>query len=537
MFLGTLKNVLGTSFLVSIGVGAFYSEKLISENGPQVIVEPVASAMKKLRPLSDAIGSRFETILDKIPWDPPVTTHEVAAIASPIEIAQTEPATAGVNQLLDAVPLPPPIEAQTSISLGGVDDCVPPASNADVVVLGDRLSLRVFEQSTLASLPAARSGMAGESIIFERLDLSGSYEVGTEGAVSLPAIGRLDVIGRQLGCVESIIGRAISERLRVNASVSAAFALRPPVLVSGTVRAPGSHAYSPGMTVERMLAQAGAISAVEPLSTLQLASLTSREEELSLQEASLVIERARFDAVQKEDYAFASDTETWAPVAAVLGADRVGSELALLRSQLDAQKALEEQSNKWIADLEARIVAAREGMAVAEAQLDFLIDREENTQELNAKGVLSLSHANEATLLRMDMLRVVMDKRDSINAMESEMRMAQHEAVVRQTGRRFQMASAVVENSKARSTVLEQLRAVRDQMELGNIASERSFVVTIERPNAAGSSKFNAAFDTFVRPGDLLMVESLTAQVPPSEVPTSSNVINSLDSFITVSSR
>ena len=536
MFLGNLRNILGTSFLVSIGIGAFYGEKLISENGPQVIIEPVVTAMQKIRPLSDAVGMRVDALVDKMFLDAPVTIQEAARIASHVDSTHSEPAADVVDQLHVTAPQVPPIYPQTSIAMESVGDCVPLGRNTDVVVLGDRLSLRVFEQSTLASLPVAQSGTVGESIIFERLDLSGSYEVGADGAVSLPAIGRVDVIGRQLECVEGLIGRAISERLRVNASVSGAFALRPPILVNGAVRAPGSYAYSPGLTVERMLAQAGAIAAVEPLSTLQMASLTSREEELSIQEAGLVIERARFDAVQKGDYAFASDTDPWTPVAEALGADRVDSERILLRSQLDAQKALEEQSSKWIKDLEARIVAAREGMAVAEAQLAFLVEREENTQELNAKGVLNISHVNESTLRRMDMSRVVMDKRDDINALEGEMRMAQYDLAVRQTSRQFQLASAGVENSKARSIVLEQLRAVRGQLEFANTAPEQTFVVTIERPNAAGSSKFIAASDTFVRPGDLMIVKNLTERASPSEI-ISNNATSDLDSVITISSR
>ena len=177
-----------------------------------------------------------------------------------------------------------------------VGDCGREPRGADVAVLGDRLALRFFEESALAAGAASGTEQAGETIVFERLDLSGSYEVGVTGTVSLPAIGHVDVIGRDLPCIETLVTRAASARLRVNASISAAFAYRPPVLVRGTVRAPGAHAYSPGLTVERVLAQAGIMEEIGPLSALQLASLQAREDELSVLAASLFLDRARIEA-------------------------------------------------------------------------------------------------------------------------------------------------------------------------------------------------------------------------------------------------
>ena len=250
MFWRGLKQFVGTGALVGVGVAAIATQKLVSEHGPEVITGPVSAFAARLQPFGDAAKDELmavaEKFLDVGGGAPKIEGAAVVGTPDP-SAAEVEKGSPGALDLAAAV------EAQTARDLQASAQCDTELKGIDVTVLGDRLALRFFEHSAMAAAPSADAPLRSESIVFERLDLSGSHEVGTDGAVSLPAIGHVDVIGRTLPCVEALVSIAASERLRLSGSVSAAFALRPPVLVRGVVRAPGAHAYSPGLTVERVL--------------------------------------------------------------------------------------------------------------------------------------------------------------------------------------------------------------------------------------------------------------------------------------------
>lgn len=58
-------------------------------------------------------------------------------------------------------------------------------------LVGDRLTLRFFEREAVKS--ATMTG-GTSPLYFERLDLSGTYEVDAQGEVSLPLLGRLQCL-------------------------------------------------------------------------------------------------------------------------------------------------------------------------------------------------------------------------------------------------------------------------------------------------------------------------------------------------------
>jgi protein involved in polysaccharide export with SLBB domain len=500
-------------------------------------MEPVANVFRQLRPFGDAVESRFSDLRDKVmAQDAPVTggggnASPAASATDALAVDATRnPATKTAAIGTD----PGPVDQTVA---GMVADCMPDGGIADVVVLGDRLTLRVFEQSALAPLPAEQATTDRERVIFERLDLSGSYEIGPSGSVSLPAIGHVDIIGQRLDCAETLIGRTISERLRVNASVSAGFASRPPVLVSGVVRTPGAHAYAPGLTVERVLAQAGAIQQFDPPSPQQVATLSAREGELSMQDASLIIERARFDAVLDGDYELAKDDSKWTSVADALGTERVVFERALLMAQLDEQAEESSRINRRTADLESRIAAARESLEAAESQLVYLEEREAIRVDFLSRRLSNNANVDEATLRRMDMSRVVLDKRDALAALEGELHMVQHDRTLHDASHRLQIATFMVETSKARAAIAGELRTVRQQLDVGDDIPEQSFVVTIERPTLSGTAKFAASFDTVVRPGDLVAVKSADTRAVQREVPTAFTGLDQPETLITAAAQ
>ncbi|TNC74977.1 hypothetical protein FHG71_02310 [Rubellimicrobium roseum] len=467
----------------------------------------MAAMATRLQPLRDAAEARLAVLAES--WRSDGAASAVATVPPTVGHVSDPAPEASQADRADIVPVAQP-EPERPILAG----CDSPGDNSDVVVLGDRLALRFFEHSTLASAPSMDGAPGSESIVFERLDLSGSFEVGTSGAVSLPAIGHVDVIGRSLPCVEALVTLAASERLRLTGSVSAAFAARPPVLVRGLVRAPGEHAYSPGLTVERVLAQAGAIEA-DPLTPSQRDDLRAREHELDALAASLILERARIDAALSGERALADDPDAWDAVEEALGADRVRIERGVLLAEIAEEEAEEQRASDRIDSLVGRLSAAQAHLAAAQTHLAYLSDREAELSDRMQRGLATDDAVDAATMQRMDMEQTVLERRDALLQLEGELRLARHEAALREAERHNRLAILALEATKERTQVGEQLRAVRAQLAMER-RDARVFAVTIERSEIDGVARFVADPETRVRPGDLVTVTPADA---PAEIP------------------
>ena len=101
---------------------------------------------------------------------------------------------------------------------------------------------------------------AGDTVrvtVYGHGDLSGEFEVGGDGRISLPLIQRVDAAGYSA----SELAAEIEEQLRPDylkdPKVSVEVIAYRPVFVLGEVREPGSYPYSTGMTVVKAIALAG----------------------------------------------------------------------------------------------------------------------------------------------------------------------------------------------------------------------------------------------------------------------------------------
>lgn len=540
------SRIFGSITLVSVGMAAIATDKIVSEYGTGVIIKPVSTAISHLESFASDGGNRFSAFIEH--W---LNAENDVGIANATDKVIATHVPAG-NYQLDRSEKDREKEAE---KLGGAGALALPqagASNSqnigmcdqvgggiDVAVLGDRLALRFFEQSTLAAAPSTNGASRSENIVFERLDLSGSYEVGANGAVSLPAIGHVDVINRSLPCIELLVTRAASERLRLNGSVSAAFASRPPILVRGMVRAPGTHAYSPGLTVERVLAQAGAIERAELLSPLQMAALRARQQELDALAAGLMLERVRIDAALADDIELATNTQAWETLAKTIGADRVKTERGVLLAELAEEKVRNALSSDRIDVLDVRISAAQEHLEVIKSQLAYLAEHYEAVAQRRSQGITTENKVKVAKDRMMAMERTVLERRDVLLNLTAELNLVRQEAAVRRAERRKRLAMAARATAMERSSVREQLNTVQAQLETRDHSDEQTFTVTILRTEPGGIERFIAAPETPVRPGDLVTVAMTRDDSRPVEVPAASEVdLNpSRDLVIPVSSR
>jgi polysaccharide export outer membrane protein len=93
--------------------------------------------------------------------------------------------------------------------------------------------------------------------VFGHDDLSGELEVGTNGTVSMPLIGEINVDGRTLREIEtSVINKLKPDFLR-NPRVAVEVLSYRPFYIIGEVKNPGSYPYVSGMRVVNAIALAG----------------------------------------------------------------------------------------------------------------------------------------------------------------------------------------------------------------------------------------------------------------------------------------
>jgi polysaccharide biosynthesis/export protein ExoF len=123
--------------------------------------------------------------------------------------------------------------------------------------IGDKLEIKLFEQ--LATNDKAESvGVGALSALIERSELSGTYVVQQDGAITLPLLGTFNVLGASQPELIESMRRRFSDAFGSNIAVSLRTVAREPVYVVGDIPQPGAFQYTPGMLVLQAVALSGA---------------------------------------------------------------------------------------------------------------------------------------------------------------------------------------------------------------------------------------------------------------------------------------
>lgn len=93
--------------------------------------------------------------------------------------------------------------------------------------------------------------------VFGHEDLSGELEISADGAISMPLIGRVIVVGRTSRDVEKAIVAKLKPDYLKNPQVGVEVLNYRPFYIIGEVKNPGSYPYVSGMRVVNAIALAG----------------------------------------------------------------------------------------------------------------------------------------------------------------------------------------------------------------------------------------------------------------------------------------
>lgn len=139
-----------------------------------------------------------------------------------------------------------------------------PASAGDGAMLriGDKLKITVFETMDIPNPGAGEKGAEAAAVtqaFYQRIDLSGEYQVEPGGMIAIPLFGSIQASGKTLEAVRNDLGAAFEKTFGRRGGITVGVTQRAPVFVAGAVRAPGAFPYTSGMIVIQAVALAGGL--------------------------------------------------------------------------------------------------------------------------------------------------------------------------------------------------------------------------------------------------------------------------------------
>ncbi|MGO4914807.1 polysaccharide biosynthesis/export family protein [Pseudogemmobacter sp. W21_MBD1_M6] len=486
---------------VSLGIGIISTTQILRNGGVEALTEKLPAVFGFSGPESQT-GPRADEV-------------DIAAGTEPAppDTPQKNPAGLTVVQRL---PEAPQTLAQRQAN------CGPAQQDSGSVVIGDRINLRFFEKVALARAAGADTGTETapqQDIAYERLDLSGTFDVGGDGTLSLPLVGRVNVLGQSLDCAERLIAGQMVEMTQTTTVVNANFTTRPPVLVRGAVRAPGSYAFTPGMTVETLLALAGSPTDGGIDAARRNIALNARSAELEQAIAGVLIERRRIEAALNGTRTIELNVEESDAVTGILGKARIDAEAAALDADITAQEAKRIRSQSEVADADAAIIDMQRQLQVVGDQLDEMYVRRDDLTDLKNRRLISSAQLDTVVFNIMTLEGARMDTNGALLRLRASRNLAEQTAAVDKAARRQMLSQQIRDLAEERDGLVAQLDTLSAEIAFSlrggqPVGGDLPFQVTINRPAVDGLQRINASMATRLWAGDLATVTILMKDQP-----------------------
>ena len=391
---------------------------------------------------------------------------------------------------------------------------------ASSVQIGDKVDLRVFE--------AASGGTAADagSAVFERLDLSGVFEVDETGVIAVPALGRVQAAGQTLADLEGALHQRMSDLLGPAMMVTATYAARPPVLVRGSVLSPGSYAYAPGLTVASVLAQAGADQRGAGVAAQQ-ASFKARYQELLSLRAGLTLELSGLESLLQTDENLQLTSVQRSDIEDRLGSARMDGEQAVLQAAVQAELAHLAQDKAELADLDSSILSAENRLSAAQTQREVFARREAvltarldgDCKERCREGRPALQTQLEAAVSRlMDLELLVLEKAAELERLTHAKASRQSGATLGAAERRRDTTIRVRDVMAQRDELDGQIASIKIQYG-GTVDDGQIARIIVLRTAQGGQQLLDASAEMRLLPGDIVTVEGMTIDTTINGLP------------------
>jgi protein involved in polysaccharide export with SLBB domain len=241
--------------------------------------------------------------------------------------------------------------------------------------VGDELRVKVFEW---------RSSVGD---VHEWTALNGNYDVGADGAVSMPLLGAVKAAGLTLDQLSDTISSELQTRLGLTIRPQASIEIRQyrPFYILGDVNKPGEYPYRPGLTVLEAISIAGGRYRVNDPALLLTTAGDLRV--LRLQYNQLLARRARLQAQLDDANAIAFPPELQRKQNDPNVAQMIQREQAIFTAQRDAMSSELDALNQLKSLLNGEVGSLQQKMKNVDQELTLLNQEFKSTSTLVQQGL------------------------------------------------------------------------------------------------------------------------------------------------------
>ncbi len=287
-------------------------------------------------------------------------------------------------------------------------------------------SSSVAEASATQQKYALAPGDRLSIVVFEQPDISGSYFVEPDGALTLPLLGVIQASGVSTQELQRELTRRFADGYIQNPLISVRLAELRPVTIIGAVRSPGRYTFFDGMTVEALVALAGGtarLSGEEAAFKADLLQADERLNSLKLAYLGQMVRNARLEAQlaggemdlpevpeaeaavftkladgEKQILDFERSSQEGQAGLLKEQVKQIGSDIATFEQQAELEKEQTEFLDNQIADLTGLV---RNGLTKKSTLIE--IQREKNKSRANLASILGSLTRSKSLLVETDL--------------------------------------------------------------------------------------------------------------------------------------
>jgi len=400
----------------------------------------------------------------------------------------------------------------------------PRATVGPTLSIGDRAKITFFEMMDVPSAqgeqqPALRT-------FYQRMDLTGEYNIQPDGSISFPRLGRFVVAGKSLQDVQADLAGAFERVMGRGCDVNLTIIEQQPIYVVGPVKSPGAYKYVPGMIVLQAVALAGGLDRglAQRSQIIETMRESERMRQASVKMKRLLAQRARLDA-EREDPAGAQSSTHLISMAADKDAEVFfASELTMLQLQRKSRQQHLSQLNGNVTAIRTELKALERRSALLDKQLAMRYERLSTLQNLMARGLETRHRLITAESEVADFEGRKQELHVAIS--QAEQKLVQTEEAVAKFNLEHQLnvekESATIDQEIAHTqTVLASTEIVADVLKatVGHISFDpapSAAMFQIVRRKAGESVVIAAQETTVLEPGDVLRVSVVNSTKAPS---------------------
>lgn len=400
--------------------------------------------------------------------------------------------------------------------------------------IGDRLKVSFFEMIDLAGInPAEKAAGAPQGkmrTFYQRMDLSGEYTIGPDGAIAFPRLGRFQVEGRKLDDVQSELAGAFGAVMGRPADVSVMIVDRSPIYVVGPVKNPGSYKHVPGMIVLHAVALAGGLEQNNLPGTIEGIRETERLRKTADQVKRLLARRARLEAERDGIESVPVPVQLVALAGQESARAFLEPEMAVLRLEQARRRQQENEIAAGAAAALKELEALNRKLEQANLQKNIRMERLGDMQKLKDRGVMT---SNSVILLQTELSDIEAQRQDQlVRVIQAEGRLAQAEQAKARLAWEHAgnlakaIASVDQEIADAQESMASAgiLAAILDRQGMGHMLDRSSQIQStyeIVRQSKDGPKTLSASETSSLLPGDVLKigVKSTAAAIPREVAP------------------